>query len=317
MDNFLFQKARNLMERADNILVATHENPDCDAISSACFMAEILNLMGKKYLLYCHSRINGQFGFLPHSEKFKNSCEVADFDLVIILDCAGIERAKLEQNNPGRENHRVFIEIDHHPKTKDYADLEIRDSSAASTTEILYFFAKANKIKINKNMANCVLAGIMADTGNFLYPSTSPQSMSICSEMLASGANLPKIIENLCGNKSMASMKAWGKAMSRLKINKRYDFGFTILTDKDMALETAEEEFNGIAGFLSNLSGVKAIMLLRQLPNGKIRGSLRASKDGMDVAKLARALGGGGHVKAAGFTIEGNIAKTENGWKII
>lgn len=317
INSSLYIKAYNLIKNADNILIATHENPDGDALSSSCLIAEILSLMNKKYSLYCHSPISSQYDFLPHSEEFKNDCGKFDFDIIIILDCGTVERTKIEKEILNRGNGKLAIEIDHHPKIKDFADLEIRDSSAAATTEILYFFMKANKIKINKNMANCVLTGILTDTGNFLYPSTSPETINIASEMLASGAVLPRIMENTWRNKSISSMKTWGKAMSRLKINSKYNFGFTVLKSQDIPAEASEEELEGIAGLLSNLSDVNGVIFLRQTPGGRIKGSLRTSKKNIDVSKLARALGGGGHAKAAGFAIDGELEKTENGWKIV
>ena len=112
-------------------------------------------------------------------------------------------------------------------------------------------------------------------------------------------------------------MKTWGKAMARLKINPLYKFGFTVLKSEDVPAEVTEEELEGMSGFLSNLNAVNGILLLRELPDGKIKGSLRTSRPNVDVSKLARALGGGGHAKAAGFTVEGKIKETENGWKII
>ena len=111
-------------------------------------------------------------------------------------------------------------------------------------------------------------------------------------------------------------MKAWGIALARLKINSKYNFGYTILEAKDIPAEITEEELEGMAGFLSNLNGVNAIMLLREMPDGKIKGSLRATKPDLDVARLAQVLGGGGHAKAAGFTVDGKLEKTKTGWKI-
>jgi len=81
--------------------------------------------------------------------------------------------------------------------------------------------------------------------------------------------------------------------------------------------DVTEEELEGMSGFLSNLNGVNAVMLLREMAGGKIKGSLRTSKSKIDVSKIARTLGGGGHVKAAGFTVEGKLEKTGSGWKIV
>jgi len=317
MDSTLYTKAYNLIKKSSNILVATHEQPDGDALASACLMAEILTLLNKKYRLYCYSEVNHQYNFLPHLEEFKNYNENFNFDLIITLDCGSVERTKLDKEILSRRPDQLILEIDHHPIARAYADLEIRDSAAAATTEILYYFLKANKIKINKDLASCILTGILTDTGNFLYPSTSSETVNIASEMLRLGAKLPQILENTWRNKSIASMKTWGKAMSRLKINQQYNFGFTVLKSEDVPAEVTEEELEGISGFLSNLNAVKAVMLLRQLPDGRIKGSLRTSKPNVDISKLARALGGGGHAKAAGFTVEGDLEKTENGWKIV
>ncbi len=317
MDTQLYQKAYSLIKNAQNILVATHEQPDGDALASACLMGEILTLAGKKYQLYCYSPINQQYGFLPHLEEFKNNIENFSFDLIITLDCGNVERTKLDKEILSRQPGQLVLEIDHHPKIKDYSDLEIRDSAAAATTEILYRLLKANKIKITKNLANCVLTGILTDTGNFLYPSTSPETVNIASEMLRLGARLPQIIENTWRNKSIASMKTWGKALSRLKINSEYNLAFTVLENEDVPAEITEEELEGMSGFLSNLHDVNGILLLRQLPDGKIKGSLRTTRPKVDISRLARVLGGGGHAKAAGFTVTGKLEKTETGWKIV
>ena len=317
MDSQLYQKAYSLIKSADNILVVTHDNPDGDAVASACLMAEVLKLLGKKFFIYCYSQINEQFNFLPHLELFKNHYENFNFDLIISLDCGNLKRTKLEKEITNRRADQLLLEIDHHPKIEDLANLEVRDSSAAATTEILYYFLKANKIKINKSMANCILTGILTDTGNFLYPSTSPETINISSEMLAKGARLPQIMENTWRNKSIASMKAWGKAMFNLEVNKKYNFAFTTLRAEDLPPEVTEEDLEGMTGFLSNLGRVNGLLLLRELKNGDIKGSLRTSKPNINLSRLAQILGGGGHTKAAGFTVTGRLEKTENGWKIV
>jgi len=317
MDSSLFTKAYTLIKNSNNILLATHSDPDGDAIASACLMAEVLKLAGKKYSVYCHSPIADQYNFLPNLEEFKNCLDNFNFDLIIVLDCGNLKRSKLEKEIIGRNASQLLIEIDHHPKTEDLADLEIRDPAAAATAEILYYFVKANKIKINKNIANCILTGIMTDTGNFLYPSTSPQTINIASEMLKAGARLPQIMENTWRNKSIASMKAWGKAMSNLQINKKYNVAFTVLRAEDVPDEVTEEDLDGMSGFLSNLGKVNGLMLLRELKDGAIKGSLRTSKPNVDMSLLARILGGGGHARAAGFTVQGKLEKTETGWRIV
>jgi phosphoesterase RecJ-like protein len=165
---------------------------------------------------------------------------------------------------------------------------------------------------------------MLTDTGNFLYPNTTDEALEIASEMLDYGAQFPKIVSDTWRNKDFITMKIWGLALANLKINPRYNFAVTILPYqelqsifKDLAMEDYHFEGDSLAGFLSNLSGVKGLLLLREESPGKLKGSLRSAQKNIDVSKLARFLGGGGHAKSSGFTITGNIQKNNNYYKII
>lgn len=320
MEIDIYSKIFQQIKKAQNILLVTHDAPDGDALAATCLMIELLESLAKPHIAYCYDKPPCQFNFLPHIEKiiFDKNFNFAEFDLIIALDCGALDRTKLLGEISGRNGGQITVEIDHHPKLDDYADLELRDPRAAATTEVLYNFLKHNKIKINKNIANCVLTGILTDTANFLYPSTSQQTIEIASEMLARGAKMPQIMENTWRNKSLNSMKLWGKAMSRLKINSEYNFASSILTLEEIAKSGAdEEELEGIAGFISNLDDVKAVIFLREQPDGVIKGSLRTSRRNIDVSRLAQALGGGGHAKASGFKTEGRLEKAGNGWRVV
>ncbi|MCK4554308.1 bifunctional oligoribonuclease/PAP phosphatase NrnA [Candidatus Parcubacteria bacterium] len=321
MHNNIYSNIFNKIKSAKNILLVTHDAPDGDALASICAIIELLESLAKKYFAYCYDAPPYQFDFLPHIEKISNNKKqfnFDDFDLIIALDCGSLNRTKLTDEINNKNKNQFIIEFDHHPKLDDYANLELKDPQAAATTEILYHFLKANKIKINKNIANCILTGILTDTANFLYPSTSQQTVEIASEMLAKGANLPQIMENTRRNKSLASMKIWGKAMSRLQINQKYNFAFTVLTlDEITSSGVTEEELEGIAGFISNLHNVKGTLILREQPGNIVKGSLRTSCPQIDVSQLAQALGGGGHSKASGFKIQGKLKQAEERWKII
>lgn len=317
MANQLLTKAYNQIKKADNILITTHERPDGDAISSACAMAEILTLLGKKFTIFNVDSPSTQFNYLPHIEKFVNHLENFNHDLTITLDCANKTRTGLADYLASRKPEQYVIEIDHHlDDNDDYADITIREDTAASTTQILYKFAKANKIKINKNIANCILTGIITDTANFFYPNTSPETITIASELMARGAKLPQIVEKTWRNKSLAAMKIWGKAMSRLTINPKYNFATTVLTKDDVDENINEDDLDGISGFLSNLHDVKGLLLLREEKDGWLRGSLRTADPNINISKLAQVFGGGGHAKASGFKLKGAIEKTSTGWQV-
>lgn len=314
-----YNKILDKIKEAQNILLVTHEKPDIDAVSSVCAMIELLESINKPYLAYCNDAPPFQYGFLPHVEKIKSDIDklnFANYDLIIVFDCGGINRTKLTKEIMNRNKNQFLIEIDHHVKIENYADLELRDDMAASTTILIYNFFRTNKLKINKNTANCILAGILTDSGNFIYQSTTDLTIKISSEMLSLGANLPRIMDNTMRNKNLKALKIWGKAMARTQINKKYNIAFTALTLKDIE-GLDEEDLEGIPNFLGNLHNVKAVMIIREQSNGVIKGSFRSAHPTANVSALAQSLGGGGHIKAAGFTIEGRLERVKNCWRIV
>ncbi len=321
MEKNVYIKAFNKIKQAHKILLVTHNQPDGDALSSICALIELLINLNKNFFAYCYDAPSRQFNFLPHLEKInshKNELIFSEYDLIIALDCGNLNRTKLTREIKNKSSNQFIIEFDHHPKIDNYANIEIRDSSSSSTAEILYHFFKNNKIKINKNLAVCILTGILTDTGNFLYPNTSDQTIKIASEMLLYGARFSQILESTWRNKSLSAMQIWGQAINNLRINQKYNFACSVLTYQDLSQEgTADEGSEGIASFLSNLYGVNGLILLREEEKGKIKGNLRTNNPQIDISKLAQVLGGGGHAKASAFVIEGSIKKTDKGWKII
>ncbi|NCD00730.1 bifunctional oligoribonuclease/PAP phosphatase NrnA [bacterium] len=327
LDNNLFIKAYQYLIQANRVLIVGHTNPDSDAISSVAVFIELCLKLNKDYVAFCDNKSRDSFDFLPYSEKvisFKNF-DLDSFDLIIIVDCGSLSRTTLEKEiDFNRENRKYkIIEFDHHPKMDDYSDLEIRDPEAASTTEILYYFFKINNLNISKNIATCLLSGILTDTNNFLYSSVKDKTINIASELLNKGAQFSKILEKL-NKKNFHSVKIWGKALDNLYINEKYNLAITVLSYDDIknyqySIFFEDEIFGEIAGFLSNLSNIKTVLFLREEEPGLIKGSLRATaySQNINLSNFAQILGGGGHEKASGFKIKGNLLKSENGyWRI-
>lgn len=327
-----FIKAYSKIKSAKRILFISHVNPDGDAISSLGAFLELSVILGVDSLAYSAGKKGNIFNYLPHFEKIINDKEdlgeLSQFDLIVVLDCGSLSRTELVDEIKDLkllDTPPYIIEFDHHPKIDDYADLEIRDPDKSATAEIVYNFLKENKVVLNKNIANCVLTGILTDTGNFLYPNASNDNIEIASRMMSLGAQFPKIINNTLRNQNLITMRLWGVAMNNLQINSEYNIAYSVVSNDDIEKLGSKEDlahylnsdtFGDIAGFLSNLADVKAIMLLRE-ENGKIKGSLRTARADVDISGLAQILGGGGHPKASGFSMSGQIIKTENGWEII
>ncbi len=316
------------------ILIIGHTSPDADALASIGAILEISSSLGLSTYAYAAKKMVGAYSFIPNEDSISTEepDDLLAFDTIIILDCGSISRTGLEARlrtllqaaQAGRISRRPYIiEFDHHSPQETYADLEIRLSDKASTTEIIYHFLKANNLAVSKVVANCILIGLMTDTGHFLHANSSREALAIASEMLLRGASLPKIIENTVNNKSFPALKVWGRALENMRLDPATGLAFSALTADELTellaptdIKAEADLFGDIVSFLSTLSGVSVALLLRE-EDGRVKGSLRTTADDIDLAHIAQNWGGGGHKKAAGFTIEGHLLRTENGWKVV
>jgi len=328
------QLAYEKIKEARRILIIGHTSPDADALSSMGAMIEIAGFFGLEVKAYAEKKSQESYVFIPNenlifSEKPGN---LLDFDLILILDCGSIARTGLEERLrsllSARQEEKItrwpyIMEFDHHQASESYADLEIRLADKASTTEIIYQFLKVNGLEINKTLADCILIGLMTDTGHFLHANSSREAIAVSSEMLLRGASLPEIIKGTTRNKSFLSLKIWGRALENMRFEADTGLVSSALTARELAefLAPADSEidadlFSDIVSFLSRLNGARVALFLRE-EDDKVKGSLRTNFDDIDVARIAQNWGGGGHKKAAGFSLPGRLVRTERGWKVI
>lgn len=308
---------------AENILLVSHKNPDGDALSSGCALMQYLRQLNKNHTAYCATPISRNFNFLPLAEYFNtNPLVLTDnqFDLIIVLDSGDLFYAGLDEFLKNLDYAPIVVNIDHHATNEFFGRHNLVLAGAASTTEVLYGFFKANKIAIDKYIATCLLTGIITDTGYFSNPATTAQSLKIAAELLRLGGNLNLIQGWTLKNRSVRGLKIWGQVLSRLYKNETYDIVSTILTADDTAGQTsvnAVEEVEGIANFLNNLGEGRIVLLLKDGGDGIIKASLRTTDPLIDLSGLAKLFGGGGHAKAAGFSVKGKLIETEKGWQVV
>jgi bifunctional oligoribonuclease and PAP phosphatase NrnA len=307
---------------ASKILIVTHVKPDGDCLSSACALSLWLDSIGKPHSLFCADPVSEHYKFLANSSKFNSQAVVDDFDTVFILDCACLSRTGLSDDLVQAKGKQTVIEIDHHPKSDDFSDIEIRLPERSSTAEILYEFFKTNQIEISKDMADCLMTGLITDTGNLLFSSVNEKTIKTSSALLLEGAGMPRAIKNTAHSKGLSTMKIWGEILENARYDQEYGIVYAVLTleetkslrDRFGELNSA---FDAVSDLLNNVEGAKASLFLREEEPGKIRGSLRSKYPGVDVSKLAAKLGGGGHPKAAAFRFDGHIEKKDGGYRII
>ena len=281
-------------------------------------LTEYVKRLGKHTQAYCIDEVPGVLKFLPGADAVKKPED--DFwrnaSAVVMVDCGDFSMAgaALRDELVGR----VILNIDHHISNPRYGAVNVVLDQTAATAEILYQFFVEDNFAIDKHVATCLLCGVYTDTDAFTNLGTTPESLAVASELLKLGANFRDLTANTMRNKSLASLKLWGRALERLRLDTRKGIAVTVLKHADFGECGAEpDDAEGVASLLNHLADVKMSMLLRELPDGTVKGSLRTTHELIDVSQVATLMGGGGHAKAAGFTVKGRITETDQGWKII
>ncbi|MFH1173312.1 MAG: DHHA1 domain-containing protein, partial [bacterium] len=197
-------------------------------------------------------------------------------------------------------------------------DLNLVIPDADSATTVLTGLLKESDIKIDRQSATYLLTGILTDTSNFANPTTHQTTFQAAAYLMNQGAKLAEITNYTFKNKSLNALRFWGQALMRLKLNQATDVATTVITQQDFKLYDLEEkDVEGLANFLIAYSPHRIIMVLRELGNNQIKGSLRSASEADDVSRLAKALGGGGHKKAAAFVVPGKLRQGQAGWEIV
>lgn len=307
------------LEQAQQTLLITHQKPDGDAVGAVLAMAEYLKKVPGHFVIYSQEDFRLNYNYLLSDVPIVYSVEVLQtytFDTVIVLDSSDLwytgiadYLAILKQKNC------TLINIDHHETNDYFGDINYVQPHASSTTQILYELFKAYNIPVNKHSASCLLTGIITDTGTFSNGATTLGAIDTAADLLNQGARFPKIITHLTKNKSINTLRMWGKILSRLQKNEVYDIAILVIKKDDLdEYQLDNEAADGLANFLNNLTGVKAALVLREIGDGKIKGSFRTTRSDVDVSRIACYFGGGGHRKSAGFTIEGNLIEESGRW---
>lgn len=271
---------------------------------------------------FCNDQLPSQYFFLRGTEKYTNDVRVFDdqYDVLITADCgdlhfAGIHEHVAKMTAPNEKRRPLLINIDHHVTNSLYGDLNIVDAHASSTCELLHRFFTKTGVELDQNMATCLLTGIITDTGHFSNPATTHEALETASSLLRLGAKSHEISRRLLRNKSIDSLRLWGSVLSRLKYNEKLGVASTVIFNRDLEDKISEEHVEGVSNFLNQFLDAKVIMVLRETPDGKVRGSLRSSEN-IDVSQIAKLMGGGGHKKAAGFAVPGRIVEDATGWRL-
>lgn len=292
-----------VLHRGQSFLICSHERPDGDAIGSMLALGMVIEQMGKRADLVAADGVPFQYRQLPGSRAIRAGIRIRDtYDAAILLECDSLERSRLR----GLET-LFLINIDHHLTGQDFAQINWIDRSAASVGEMVYRLARAAAVAVTPQMAQCLYATILTDTGGFCYGNVRESTFALARELVHAGADPIAIAETVYYSAPASKLLLLGAALRRLQHKGR--LAWLWVTRQDMQRTGATEaDTEGIVNVALSLAGVDAVAFLREVSGGHIRVSLR-SKGTLNVAEIAARLGGGGHQNASGCTLDGPLPR--------
>ncbi len=286
---------------SNSIVIITHEHPDGDAIGSSLTLMHALKKIGKNVDVIIPNGVHKMYDILPGREEIKEYIEENyNYDLCIALDSGDLERLyvcrEIFEKTPNT------IVIDHHITNQNYGDVNYVNAVASSTCQNLLVILAYMDIAITKEIATCAYAGILSDTGGFKY-NVQPETFELVAMLLETGIDTAKIYRNLFDLSTLNRTKLLGRAIDRLELLSNNKIAFTYVTKQDEEeLNIADGDHENIVYYGRNIEGVEVSVFVRP-DNDKFKISLR-SNEYMDVSLIASKFGGGGHMKAAGFSTE-------------
>jgi len=294
--------------QAQSIAVISHYHPDADAYGSLGALKLALTSIGKQISLFNQDGMIERYSVIPGIEGVKSTAPESQFELWIVCDCGDFERV-------GKEFHSALstatnvLNIDHHISNDYFGNLNLVDSEASSTCELLYLIIDSLKVNFTAEIGLALLAGIVGDTGSFRYSNTSPRCFEIASALVSAGAQISEVSKMLFGSYTASAVKMQAEAMLNLNLH----FGgkvSEILVDRDLLQKhgACSEDTELLVERARDIKGVEVAFFIRE-DHDVWKVSLRSSVDHYDLSALAARFGGGGHRAAAAFRWRGAYAE--------
>ncbi len=298
LDNILAE-----INNANDVIILTHEDPDGDAIGSSLALYLALKQYGKNVDIVIpeYPRL---YEFLPGIKEIKKEGKNEKYDLAIALDCTDIKRLNGFSNY--FENAKSTVSIDHHDINTMFADFNFVNPDSPACCQILITILEYFNVEITKDIGTCLLAGIITDTGGFKYPKTTVETFEFAAWLLKKGVNVSEIYEKVLQIKSKPNFLLTKLAYERLEFLENDKIAFTYISKQDEKDTMVEKgDYEGIVDIGRVVEGVEVSILLKESENA-YKVSLRSNKY-VNVSDIALLFGGGGHIRAAGCIISGNI----------
>jgi len=298
---------------ARRVLAVCHENPEADALGSALAHVLLTEALGGRGTPVCADPVPPMYGFMPGIERFQVAPDpTIDYDLIVVGDCADLERTGSVMRDHAELFGRVpIVDIDHHLSNRGFGAVDWIDPGAAATCEMTTLLAVALGVSLDAAdgaLAANLVAGVVIDTANFQHPNTTPRTLRVASELVAAGAPLFETARSLYRTKPNRQLKLFGLVLGRLEESPDGRLAWSTLLEADRAVtRSGDGDSEGIIDLLSQSASAEVAILFKEA-GAQTRISVRTREGGVDATELCRAFGGGGHARASGATLELPVA---------
>lgn len=295
------------IRKTKHVVLATHINPDGDALGSLIGLADTLEAMGKKVFRYLEEPVSHLYGFLPDTKLMKSDMNLlndfvrqsGDDILCVSLDCG--DRKRLGKHADELLKIRPFAVIDHHKNNNGFGDIAWIDSGRSSTGEMIFDLAEALGQEISKKAATALFTAIVSDTGSFRYESTSAHTFNVARELVELGAQPDEVSRNLYDNYTAGRLHLLQKVLATMEVHGNGQVAIIRSTSEMMeSTGCSLEDTENFINLPRSVIDVEVAVFLKETGPGRVSVSMRA-KGNYDVAEVASRFGGGGHRNAAGF----------------
>jgi bifunctional oligoribonuclease and PAP phosphatase NrnA len=302
------KQAATRIRDANSILLACHVRPDADALGSLLGLALGLEALGKRVQPISQDGVPPLYRFLPQWQRIRSEA-TESCDLGIGLDADGSDR--LGTAEAPVLACPVVIDIDHHTGPDPFGDVRLVDPTAAATGELVYHLLQELSVPLTRDIAVCLLAAILTDTGSFRFSNATAETYRIAGALVEAGAHPAPIYEAVYGSRPFAASRLLGQLLCSLKRSEDNRIVWAGLSQEDFRrCEVGTDTTEGFVDQIRIVEGSEVAIFFREDPNGEIRVSLR-SRGKVNVARVAEEFDGGGHVPAAGCTLPGPLQEAE------
>jgi len=305
MDEALLRCAKTVISNAHRILVVSHHRPDGDAVGATLGLGLALEEVGKQVQMILSDNVPSSLRHLPGADRVKKKPD-GEVDLVVVLDSSDLDRIGDVMEGLSQPD----INIDHHVTNQNFGRINLVDTNAVATTEILAEYLEFFGLPLTKSVGIALLTGLITDTLGFRTQNMTPKALRIAADLMELGIDLPDLYHRVLTQRTFEALKYWGAGLGRLKRDNGMVWTSLMLEDRREVGYPGRDDAD-LVNVLSTVTDCDIALVFVEQQDQKVKISWRA-RLGFDTTKVASSFGGGGHEAASGAQIEGNMQDVQD-----